>query len=311
MRDVMDVIISRIGEPISVNFPEHLFHCPFCESREGSEDRRGHMYVNEEKGYFCHRCEARGSIVWLLRNLGVSQDEIESHIPDIVLVRQRTGVPVSTPTPSPIQPVAMPENVDDVWHVPAVWAYAQSRGLSRFDCEYYKLQAWIDNRGNPRLLFPDYTDNGTLVYWTARAVQDGVKPKYDAAKDSERSQCVWNLNRVRKDRPIYVAEGIMSARACGSNGVAIYGKFLSDPQMSLISNRAGPAGVRIVLDGEAWKSTFRAVKKFQRNGVPCGAVMLPYKTDPDDMDPQTLSRMLLESQPLSSTGLLQLRSQYI
>jgi hypothetical protein len=300
--DIIALVASRIGEPVHVNWPEHLFHCPFCEKRMGTEDRKGHMYVHEENGYFCHRCEARGRIAWLLKVLGISEEEMQGPAPgdDVDIVRDLSLLSPTTTTDIAVESVFLPDNVDYVWNVPPVWYYAnQRRGLSVFDCQHYGLLAWLDEYGHYRLLFPDYFGK-KLVYWTARAVDDDVHPKYVCAEDSEKSLCVWNVENIRPDWPAYVAEGVMSARACGSNGMAIYGKYLSDAQLSLISRRVGKYGVRIVLDSGARKNALAIANKFMRYSlsgmppVPCGVVFLPgEKTDPDDLPHVQLQDLLL------------------
>lgn len=296
MPEPIDLIISRLGDPVSVSWPEHTFKCPFCIDRAGSEDWKGHLYVNEERGYFCHRCEARGSTKWLLRTLGITVEEERGAAPEMDLHRIRdialTIGDEKTHVPKPIgmQPVNLPKNVDYVHANSEVsWYVKHKRKLRDFEIDYYGLLSWVDEHGNSRLLFPDYLDN-VLVYWTARAVDDSVKPKYLAAEDSEKSFCVWNLNRVNPDRPIYVAEGIMSARACGSNGTAIYGKFLSDVQLHLLSTRAGSSGVCLVFDSKTLKSSLAAARKFLGRGTPCGIVNLPG----DDEDPDSLPKNVLD-----------------
>lgn len=311
MPDPISLVMSRLGDPVYISFPEHTFMCPFCPERVGSPDTKGHLYVNEEKGYFCHRCEARGRMAWLLKFLGVTESEMEGVAPETTDLRRdfvlQSIKSVGTVVDYSVQPVDLPENTDDVWNVPVVWEYAQGRGLNRFYCEYYNLLAWIDTRGDARLLFTDYVGD-TLVYWTARRVDDKEYLKYEAAEGSEKSFCVWNLNRTKPDRPIYIAEGIISARSCGSNGVAIYGKYLSDAQTSLIANRAGPEGVCIVLDAPAKKNALAAADKFMRRGVPCRVVFLPgEETDPDDMPVESLQQILASCEPLGEFGLQRLK----
>lgn len=317
MPDPIDLIASRLGDPITVNWPEHTFLCPFCIDRMGSEDRKGHLYVNEEKGFFCHRCEARGRIKWLFHVLGITQEEKKGSVPQLDAQRIREIEIASQGDklknqPAGIEPVFLPDRADYVHAHPEVWHYAVvRRGIREFEIERYGILSWVDDRGNPRLLFPDYQE-GALVYWTARAVHDHVSPKYEAAKNSEKSMCVWNLDNVAPDRPIYVAEGIMSARACGRNGTAIYGKYLSDFQRHLISTRAGPYGVRIVFDSEAATSSLYATEKFIRAGTPCGIVKIPgVKVDPDELPGMELQPLLIGSNPMSDFDLQRFRLEHL
>lgn len=324
MGDSVDLVIDKIGDPVQVNFPEFRFRCPFCVDNAGKADWSGHLYVNPEKGYFCHRCEARGSFSWLLKQLGVTAEELQGQTPEYHdLIRQAweaSRKALSRPEQGfqGVEPVELPENVYEVWEVPEVLNYALNRrGLRPFDFHYYGLKAWIDQRGHPRLLFPDYTDD-VLVYWTARAIYDHCEPKYMSASNSEKSMCVWNLNRVRPDRPIYVAEGIMSARACGTNGVAIYGKYLSEVQAAMLARRSSEHGVRIVLDAgkDSWdkarmrKRVLAAVERLLRLNTPCGMVLLPGDgTDPDDMPREQLQELLLRSQPMTLDDISRVRAE--
>lgn len=312
MPDPMEMIIAKLGTPVSVNFPEYTFRCPFCIDRVGKEDWKGHLYVNEERGFFCHRCEARGRTFWLMKLLGITPEDMVGQAPEqIDLLRravQAATVSYQTTQDVAVQPVELPPDVDYVWNVPEVWAYAVKRGLSRYDCDYYRLLAYVDDFGTPRLLFPDYADGDVLVYWTARAVRDGASLKYRAADESEKSMCVWNLNRVLPDRPIYVAEGIMSARACGVNGVAIYGKYLSMEQAVMLAHRSGPHGVRMVLDADAQKNAIAGAIRLIELSVPCGVVTLPEGNDPDEMPQGDLTGLLLNSTPMTQDNLARIRA---
>lgn len=298
MGRLIDGIIARLGNPTSYSDPEYTFQCPFCEERGHGSDRKGKLYVNEDSAYFCFRCEARGGTIWLGKLLGMTDDEIQGAPPEVEELWRRILLdPVQKRADKVVQTLEMPE-VYDVGAVSDVRNYATDRGLSEFYWGHYGLKAYMDWRGDWRLLFPDYSDTG-LVYWTARAVADTVEPKYDAPKESSKSICVWNLNRVDSSRPIYVAEGIFSARACGANAVASYGKYISDAQIWMIGRKAGPSGVRVVFDGDAREETLTAVQRFLKEGVPCGPVMIPAGEDPDSLHASILAPLLLGSEAMT------------
>jgi hypothetical protein len=299
---LIEHIFGSIGSPVRVHGKEHVFRCPFCEDRVGSTDKSGHLYVNEDAGFFCHRCECKGSFDWLLRLLKIDKSEIKIAAPELSSHWQAEFRLRSIGNKKAISAasVRLPPNVEDAWEVPEVYNYAMKRKLSLFDCTRYRLKSWLDDFNNYRLLFPDYSDDGILVYWTARAINSGVNPKYVAAADSEKSNCVWNLQNVDSSRPIYVAEGILSAIACGRNGVAVYGRNVSDSQAAMIIKKSGPSGVRIVFDADARRNSLVAAEKFIRGNIPCGVVFLPTAgSDPDSTDPAELRDLLLSSSPVS------------
>ncbi len=308
MPGYMDAIIKRVGQPIFVSGDEYRFYCVLCPT----PDRTGHLYVNEEEGFFCHRCNNKGKPPRLLELLGISPEEVKGGMPELDELRRRVILPAKEQESvrSEARQVDLPPQVQEVWTLPAVRDYAISRGLSEFQCNWLGLRAWTDFRNHSRLLFPD-SDGNKLVYWTARAVEPGVEPKYESAKGSDKSKCVWNLDRVRPEWPIYICEGNFSAIACGPNGTAIYGKYLSPIQTRLIAEKAGPGGVRIVLDADAADQTFAAIDKFQGQGVPVGAVILPSGEDPDSVDTYWLADRLLRSRPLSLSDVERLRIEVV
>ncbi|KKN80235.1 hypothetical protein LCGC14_0332040 [marine sediment metagenome] len=301
MSNFINAIVKKLGQPIHIADDEHRFICPFCD------DNSGHFYVNEEKGFFCQRCMERGRPARLLELLGITKAEVEGGPPETAeLWRRLTVTPEGEVEKTEAREVELPQQVWNSWAVPVVREYALRRNVSEWRQYQLGLKAWNDRNHEYRLLFPDYT-NATLVYWTARAIRDGVKPKYQSATGSDKAMCVWNLENVNPEWPIYVCEGNFSALSCGPNGVAIYGKYVSRAQVEMLSKAAGPQGVRLVLDSDAIDMTFDAIARFQGLGVPVGAVLLPSGQDPDSLDKAILADMLLSSQPLSLTDVDRLR----
>lgn len=316
MSAVIEALIDRLGEPVRESQGEYVFMCPFCVDRIGKVDTKGHMYVNEEKGFFCHRCDAKGKVAWLLKQLKIEQLDLQGEVPELTQLRMRIMEPdgnVRSPQEQnvhvPVE-VSLPENTMNVWDNYKILRYAMSRGLSLYDCAKYRLLGVIDKRGNERLLFTDYLD-GKLVFWQARAIDDSVMPKYLTVEGVEKSHCVWNLSNVDNSRIIYIAEGIMSARACGRNGVAIYGKSLSYVQQKMIEGKVGSSGVGVVLDGSALSEAYRIAVKFIKSKIPVSIIKLPGKSDPDELrkeDSNLLDRLLLDTHPMSDIDILRLRA---
>jgi hypothetical protein len=206
-----------------------------------------------------------------------------------------------------VEEIELPENTQPVGTMLAVAEYALKRKLTPADWDFYKLRSWVDFEGHPRLVLTDYFED-KLVFWTARAIEYSVQPRYLSVPGGKKSFCVWNLSRINPNLPIYVAEGILSARACGTNGVAIYGKAISDVQVSRIANKA-KAGVRIVIDPDAKKNIYETTERFIGLGVETGAVILPDGNDPDEMEPSQLAQILGDSKPMSEVDLIRLRME--
>jgi len=297
---VIDVLSQVLGDYRETSGNEHVFYCPFCLDVVGETDTTGHLYVNPDVGFFCHRCLSKGSVKRLLHLLGISKDDLAGLTPEAPSIRAYFSVgwdETSTPD-SLASTVLLPKDIYPVASVPDVHAYAISRGLTDYYCITHNIYAWLDGQEQWRLLFADYYE-GALVFWQARTIGTR-RPKYLSAFGADKSKCVWNLERVNPEYPIYVAEGILSAIACGRNGVAIYGKYVSEVQLFLIASRCGEQGVRIVLDSDARANSFKALDLFLGINIPTGVVIMPEGSDPDSMDEEVLADMLLSCSLVTS-----------
>ncbi len=108
-------------------------------------------------------------------------------------------------------------------------------------------------KAHRRILFPIY-QNKELVAWQGRAVDAETLPRWYLPPGFQK--CVYNADSIfPTDIPV-IAEGITSAIACGPNGVAIFGKTLTDGQAKLIADRWSTALIAIdpetfLLDGRS------------------------------------------------------------
>lgn len=142
--------------------------------------------------------------------------------------------------------------------------YLHKRGF-RDDTYNRRFQfsiASIHSRLRNRLIIPVF-ENGLFVYYQARAL-GSEEPKYLNPTKSDtllgKSEFIFNLDAVDKEKEVYICEGIFSAISAGPQAVAILGKDLSDIQQhKLISS--GVNKVLILLDPGEQFSSMRIANK--------------------------------------------------
>jgi len=118
------------------------------------------------------------------------------------------------------------------------------------DCYGVGFAANIDMRypkAHRRVLFPVRL-NGEIVAWQGRAIDAETKPRWYLPPGFQK--CVYNADGVfPTDIPI-IAEGITSAIACGPNGVAVFGKTVTETQAKFIASKWST--VLIAIDPETF-----------------------------------------------------------
>lgn len=105
-----------------------------------------------------------------------------------------------------------------------------------------------------RLIVQTFDDDNTPVYWVARSVLEGVKPKVynpvGGVRTINKSDVIFNLNNAKKTGVAVLCEGVFSATTVGDSGVALFGKTMSVKQLILLI-RANLEAVYVMLDPDA------------------------------------------------------------
>lgn len=106
------------------------------------------------------------------------------------------------------------------------YLYQRSIDMSRYDFYYSDLK---DLKMNRRVIVP-FTWDGQVVGYTARAIDDAVRPKYHS---SHEAGYVFNADRQPRDRRfVIVCEGPFDAMSI--DGVAVLGNGVNETQAEII-----------------------------------------------------------------------------
>lgn len=305
---VLTRLASTLGDWRPAGDDEVRFSCPFCPGKGYGEDSHGHLYYNTEKQVFvCFRCGEKGSAKWLCRKAG-------AHYPEPGALRQ---VPASLldlvrRSLSPAQkedhlgPVTYPCEVRLVVPGSPALPYLISRGISVEEVRAARL-SWGTYKGSDRIFFPTFSsDDERMTYWSARAFRNeepGRPVEKYVNPESRKGSIVYNLDRARRHRQVVITEGVVSALAVGSHGVATFGKAVSLEQRSALLRYPFEEYV-VALDGDARREALELASFFLAQGRRASLVCFGKREDPASCD---LPRRLEERVVCDFIGLANLK----
>lgn len=222
------------------------FRCPYClDSERHKNKRRGYIYNFPDMPtllYKCHNCGVSVSFPTFLKfvdanlfneyifekfkdNKPIEQD-IEIRCDDkIVPTKHLIDAPTIAELPDTDihkQYIIKRKIPQDMWgniyyvHDFKQWAHGKVP-----DEKYHSL---IEN--DPRILFPFYSPNKTLIGGQGRTISANNKLRYITFKTDEKEELIYGLDRIDLNQTIYLVEGpidslfIPNCLACAGSDLA-------------------------------------------------------------------------------------------
>jgi len=242
------------------------FNAPCCHHNGESADTRGRggLVMNPDGGtsYHCFNCNFKASYIpgrhltykfrKLLSWLGADENTVKRLVIDAIRIKelvapeQRVEAEESEPVNFKARP--LPEEamtfhalntfytlnsdkeVPVEWHNAVMYAAARRVDLSRYDLYWTPETQYNLHR---RVIIP-FTWRNQIIGYTARGVDDGVKPKYHSSYEPN---YVFNVDCQRPDsRFVIVCEGPFDAMAI--DGIAILSNECSEIQADIVDSLA-------------------------------------------------------------------------
>lgn len=291
--DINPLILNKFGTDfVGVSGDEVIYICPYCEDNVGSPDSHGHLYINNKNLlYYCQRCGAKGFVGKSIPNFDydpIPSDKemmglLESVVGDFYRVQRDKLFRIPKDLVSPDSMCGR---------------YLINRDIIPSMIKYYSIRQGEGNR-RFRVIVPNivyHHEEGDLVYedtdmfvarYCDRIPLNGrgkpAFPKYLNPPGADKSEIVFNLHRIEKGSPIIICEGVFSAISAGRNAVAIYGKSISQKQLSLILSNE-PSKIYVCLDPDARKEAISLCYKLTRvASVPIYDIVMPKGEDPNSL----------------------------
>lgn len=291
-------LIATLGRFKHTTTGELNFCCPLCVHRIGRRDTGFHLYVNPTRylhgirgWFYCHRCNARGP---MHRLLGKQAEYAATVTEWSTFVQQLKGEYIEKTEDVPS--VSLPEDYVEMIAGTEAYGYLRDREISDEQIAFYRIGFGTEDlrekepaerakfAGHGRIIFPDFDLEGRCIYWVARTYR-GHKVKYKNPAGSNARDQVYNLARASRYDRCIIAEGVISAIACGFNGVATYGKEVTETQVTMLAHTAFDH-YTIAHDGDARPEADSLGERLSRRG--CSVSLVEFN---QDQDPASVSDM--------------------
>jgi hypothetical protein len=256
----------------------HAFHCPFCNHRKPKLEIN--MATNEDgkNPWECWVCQTRGRTIYsLLRQLNTPKDaatDILKYVPKGSQIHYKQLSIIELP--KEYQPLYSASNTSVIANL--VRKYLYERGFTDNDFIKYSIGYCTTGEYGGRVIFPSYTESGTLNYFVARSY-DGNYYKYKNPETSK--DVIFYENLINWNTPIILCEGVFDAIAIRRNAIPILGKNIPTALWKKILT-SKLTDIYIALDDDAKSAAIKLSEKFVAAGFRVYLIELPGK-DPSEM----------------------------
>lgn len=284
---------------------ECTFCCPFCPPSKHDGKRK--LSVNFTKNlYHCWRCGASGRASELLHQYSnIDNKELNNYafkdFDKTTKLRFHNSNSKARETSDIKTEIFAYDNItlkilENA--LPNAHAYLNNRGITDEEIKYYDIRVGL-YAYKDRILIPTFDDYGNVTYFVARDYVGKSPMKYFNAKDTNKSEHVWNLDKVKENDIVIITEGCFSGisanRVPGMTAVCTFGKAFSDEQVRAIVKHK-PKEIILSLDGDvSERETEKSLKLIRRyfNGL-LTVAHLPADKDPNDMTLEEYQKVINE-----------------
>ena len=287
------------------------FRCPYCgDSQKSRTKARGFVYRKKNDLFYkCHNCGVGATLGNLIKHI-----DSKTH-KDYIMERYKKGVKSNNPEPEfkfdePVfrkKDVFKPlKSISELESEHPARKIVESRKLPKeslrdiFFCDsfYEFTNTLIPNKfpsldgDHPRMLIPFRDEKGEIFAYQGRAFGD-EQPKYLTIKLEERDK-IFGLDRVNKDKHIYVVEGPLDSlfiENCLAVGGSDFDRLEGD--------------YTVIFDNEPRnKEINKQIEKSIDKG--CSIVLWPEKVKEKDINDMILSGMTKEDIQVALQNLYQI-----
>jgi DNA primase len=119
-----------------------------------------------------------------------------------------------------------------------------------------------------RIIIPVYNNEGDLIYFQGRAVNESIKPKY-LNPDIDKQLVIYNDGNFERDKYIVVSEGLLDAFMIPKQGTTCLGSSISEFFIKMLLQKTDK-GVILAFDND--KPGIQSMLKFMKTNKYSNAV---------------------------------------
>lgn len=269
-RYVKDYSIISNGKEISVN-------CHWCSPK----DYKKKFTINSKSGLgHCWKCNETANFYKFSKAYGKTTEDLGKFLLSREFSGHSNAIEIETQIPYP-EDFRFLADSRKTQNSANYFEYLYSRGLTDEDIDYYSLGYCHYGKLYGRVVVPVFKDE-KLVSYIARTIGDAI-PKVLTPKSQPGTHgikdYVFNLERAKETKLLYVGEGVFDAIALGVHGICLFGKEATKKQIAEILN-CKPRRIVVCLDGDAYKYSLKLASQLMLHCKDVRVVKFHEKDDP-------------------------------
>jgi DNA primase len=318
----LDYMESVLGEAkMNSSEVEAQWDCPFCDDSR----TRFRMNVYKLRGH-CFNCQWKGNAVSFVRDfnrvstaeafdiVSFYQDftplpeDVYEEVFDQLFLEDYEPEKKYIPLPGDFKLLHDSSSV----RAKPYWKYAKKRNLTEKQIELHGV-GWcpegeiiLPNKNKTyireRLIVQVFDDDGSPVYWNARAIRNKIKPKsfnpVGGLNTINKTDVLFNLNNAKKTGVAVITEGVFDATTVGNSGVGTFGKTLSAKQMLLLI-KAELEAVYVMFDPDAKNEAMSVCSNLSKH-IPNTFLCNLKNGDPNEIGRKGCLEVLKDAEPFDS-----------
>lgn len=167
--------------------------------------------------------------------------------------------------PKSFIPLAMNLNAKDP-DVRATINYIFSRGLTERDIFYYRMGTATSGRFRRRVIMPSFNSEGSLNYFTARAIDSDIGRKYLNSR-APKKNLIFNEINVDWKRELTLVEGPFDLVKCDRNAVPLLGSSINEKYYLFQKIVKNKTPILMALDPDASEKMEKICKNLHGYGI--------------------------------------------
>lgn len=187
--------------------------------------------------------------------------------------------------------------------IKAVINYLYSRGLTIHDLWKYKFGTCTSGAHRRRVIFPSFSDDGILNYWSSRAIDDDRIPKYKNVK-AKKNEIIFNDLNIDWEKPIVLVEGPFDLVKCTINATCLLGSALNQNFALFQKIVRNMTPVILALDSDAIGKSHKIANKLYEFGISVSIMPLGKFHDVGEMSYSDFNTQLSQARLWSPTFFL-------
>lgn len=302
------VLRDIFGEEYEVRTGQFRINCfyPSCG------DTTGNLEVNLEKGIFhCWRCGYSGNIRQLFKDYTGKAIDTDEYVSAEELTKFRFE-PEEEEFKQEKGHVILPKEFVPLWgdrELSFVGKRALNYVLGRMnkeDIEKHRIGYCGLGYYKWRIIIPAIED-GEILYFAARLFL-GQGERYRNPKKEDcgvgANEIVFNIDSAREQNRAVICEGVFDAIKVGDDGVALFGKHISNHQVNKL---LGIKNIYIMLDQDALLDSLDIVHRFLEKGKKNVYLVSPPHGDPSDWPRAEIRKWITAAKRFSFEDELRIR----